>query len=89
MLLLFKYFALVGNAGPFLAPFYLSYRLVKGAFIVTEALGTAVMHIMKLSTYHELGAISPATWLNGITIGLIMIIVEVALIVFGLWFLSK
>lgn len=54
MLLLFKYFALVGNAGPFLAPFYLSYRLVKGAFIVTEALGTAVMHIMKLGTYHEL-----------------------------------
>lgn len=101
--------AIAGSAGPFLAPFYLSYGLVKGAFIGTEALGTAIMHVMKLGTYHELGAISPTTWRNGITIGPIMIlgsyvgkhvlerlsirvfmiIVEVAIVGFGLWFLSK
>lgn len=101
--------AITGSAGPFLASFYLSYGLVKGAFIGTEALGTAVMHVMKLDTYHELGAISPAAWLNGIIIGPIMIlasyigkhvlerlsvrtfmiIVEVAIVGFGFWFLSK
>lgn len=54
-----KYFALIGaifsvisaiagSAGPFLAPFYLSFGLVKGAFIGAEALGTAVMHIIEL-----------------------------------------
>ncbi len=67
------------------------------------------MHVMKLGTYQELGAISPTTWLNGITIGPIMIvgsyigkhvlerlsirtfmiIVEIAIVGFGLWFLSK
>jgi len=63
----------VGSAGPFLAPFYLSYGLVKSAFIGTEALGTAVMHVVKLSTYQSLGAMSPAIWLNGLLLGPLMI----------------
>jgi uncharacterized membrane protein YfcA len=101
--------AIVGSAGPFLAPFYLSYGLVKGAFIGTEALGTAAMHIVKLASYQGLGAISPAMWLNGVLVGpvmivgslvgksilerlstqVFMIIIEVAIIGFGLWFLIK
>jgi hypothetical protein len=66
--------AIVGSAGPFLAPFYLSYGLVKGAFIGTEALGTAAMHITKLASYQGLGVISLNTWINGISIGPVMII---------------
>jgi hypothetical protein len=65
--------AIVGSAGPFLAPFYLSYGLMKGAFIGTEALGTAVMHVTKLSSYQGLGAMSPAIWLTGLLIGPVMI----------------
>jgi len=101
--------AIVGSAGPFLAPFYLAFGLVKGSFIGTEALGTAAMHIVKLASYQWLGAISPTTWLNGVFIGpvmivgsiigksilerlstqVFMIIVEIAIIGFGLWFLIK
>jgi uncharacterized membrane protein YfcA len=63
----------VGSAGPFLAPFYLSHGLVKGAFIGTEALGTAVMHVTKLTSYQGLGVMSPAIWLTGLFIGPVMI----------------
>ena len=99
--------AIVGSAGPFLAPFYLSYGLTKGAFIGTEALGTAVMHITKLSTYQGLGVMSSATWLGGLVLGPVMVlgsftgkhildriptrtflvIVELVIAGFGLWFL--
>lgn len=99
--------AIVGSAGPFLAPFFLSYGLTKGAFIGTEALGTAVMHISKLSTYQGLGVMSSATWLGGLVLGPVMVLgsyagkrildriptraflvlVELVIAGFGLWFL--
>jgi len=66
--------SIVGSAGPFLAPFYLSYGLVKGAFIGSEALGTAIMHVTKLASYQSLGAISLATWTNGLIVGSVMIL---------------
>jgi len=101
--------AIVGSAGPFLAPFYLSYGLTKGAFIGTEALGTAIMHVAKLSTYQSLGAMNLSMWIAGILLGPIMvagsfagkkildrlpvqvflIIVETAIVGFGIWFLIK
>ena len=65
--------AIVGSAGPFLAPFYLSYGLTKGAFIGTEALGTAIMHVAKLLTYQNLGAIDATMWIAGLMLGPIMI----------------
>lgn len=65
--------ATVGSAGPFIAPFYLSYGLTKGAFIGTEALGTALMHIAKLSAYHSLGAINAPMWTSGLLLGPVMI----------------
>ena len=64
----------VGSAGPFLAPFYLSYGLAKGAFIGTEALGTAAMHITKLATYQSLGAMSGSIWLRGLALAPVMIV---------------
>lgn len=66
--------AIVGSAGPFLAPFYLSYGLVKGAFIGTEALGTALMHVAKLGSYQGLDAMSATIWLTGLLLGPVMIL---------------
>ncbi len=43
--------ALVGSAGPFMAPFFLAFGLVRGGYIGTEALGTAIMHVVKMATY--------------------------------------
>lgn len=101
--------AIVGSAGPFLAPFYLTYGLTKGAFIGTEALGTAIMHVAKLATYQGLGAINTQMWIAGLLLGPVMIagsfagkkildripthiflvIVEIAILGFGVWFLFK
>lgn len=66
--------AVFGSAGPFLAPFFLSYGLVKGAFIGTEALGTAFMHVTKLVTYQSLGAMNPNMWISGLLLGPLMVI---------------
>ncbi len=66
--------AVAGSAGPFLAPFYLSYGLTKGAFIGTEALGTAIMHVAKLATYQSLGAVSAQMWAAGLLLGPVMIL---------------
>ena len=43
--------ALLGSVGPLMAPFFLAYGLVKGAYIGTEALSTVVMHVTKLAAY--------------------------------------
>ena len=43
--------ALLGSVGPLMAPFFLAYGLVKGAYIGTEALSTVVMHVTKLVAY--------------------------------------
>lgn len=64
----------VGSAGPFLAPFYLSYGLTKGAFIGTEALGTVVMQLTKLSAYQALDVMSRDIWLSGLILGPVMVI---------------
>ncbi len=64
--------ALVGTVGPLMAPFFLAYGLVKGAFIGTEALATAVMHVTKLTVYGGYGLLSTRTILVGIAIGAVM-----------------
>lgn len=65
--------AIVGSAGPFLAPFYLTYGLTKGAFIGTEALGTAIMHVAKLTGYQGFGAITSGMWCSGMFLAPVMI----------------
>ncbi|MBN1998982.1 sulfite exporter TauE/SafE family protein [candidate division KSB1 bacterium] len=100
---------IVGSAGPFLAPFYLSFGLSKGAFIGTEALGTAIMHILKLSSYQGFSVMSGPIWAAGLLLGPIMIggsylgkrivdkmqqavfikIVEIAVLLSGIWFILK
>ncbi len=66
--------ALVGSAGPFLAPFFLAYGLTRGAYIGTEALATAIMHVTKMATYGAGGAFSCRALFWGAILGPIMIV---------------
>jgi uncharacterized membrane protein YfcA len=60
--------ALLGSIGPLMAPFFLAYGLVKGAYIGTEACASVVMHVTKLLAY---GGTSTLT-LVGVRAGVIM-----------------
>lgn len=60
--------AYLGSAGPFLAPFFLAFGLLRGAYIGTEALGTAIMHVTKMATY----GMSRVFSLNAVCVGLAM-----------------
>ena len=66
--------AVLGTVGPFAAPFFLSYGLVKGAYIGTEAMTTVIMHITKLGVYGSYSLIGINTLLIGLSIGVIMIL---------------
>jgi uncharacterized membrane protein YfcA len=65
--------ALLGSVGPLMAPFFLAYGLVKGAYIGTEALSTVVMHVTKLIAYRGSGALSGADLLSGLVLAPVMI----------------
>jgi uncharacterized protein len=65
--------ALVGGVGPILAPFFLAYGLVKGAYIGTEALATVITHTTKLAVYGRMALISQHALLVGLAMGPIMI----------------
>ena len=69
--------ALLGSVGPIMAPFFLAYGLVKGAYIGTEALSTVVMHVTKLVAYRQTSVLTGASVLIGLALGTIM--------VFGSW----
>ncbi len=64
--------ALVGVVGPFMAPFFLAYGLVRGAYIGTGALATVVMHITKLGVYGGYALIDLNISLVGVAIGSVM-----------------
>ena len=59
----------VGTAGPINAPFFLSYGLVKGAYLATEALGAAAVHSTKSLVYGRFAAIDRASLMIGLAIG--------------------
>ena len=64
--------AVVGVVGPFMAPFFLAFGLVKGAYIGTEALATVMMHVTKLGVYGSYSLIDANNALVGIAIGTVM-----------------
>lgn len=66
--------ALLGSVGPIMAPFFLAYGLVKGAYIGTEALATVVMHVTKLAAYRQASVLSTGAVLAGLALGPIMIV---------------
>ncbi|MBI2189245.1 MAG: sulfite exporter TauE/SafE family protein [Acidobacteria bacterium] len=65
--------ALLGSVGPLMAPFFLAYGLLKGAYIGTEALSTVVMHVAKLAAYRGAAVLSDASILIGLALGPVMI----------------
>ena len=66
--------ALLGSVGPVMAPFFLAYGLVKGAYIGTEALSTVVMHVTKLVAYQQTSILTRLDVLIGFALGPIMIL---------------
>jgi uncharacterized membrane protein YfcA len=66
--------ALVGSVGPLMAPFFLAYGLVRGAYIGTEALSTVVLHVVKLIAYRQTAVLSGAAALTGLALGPVMIL---------------
>lgn len=66
--------ALVGSAGPFLAPFFLGYGLVRASYIGTEALATGVMHVAKMSTYAIDGVFGGRAVATGLGLGPVMLL---------------
>jgi uncharacterized protein len=65
--------ALLGSVGPLMAPFFLAYGLLKGAYIGTEALATVVMHVTKLVAYRQGDVLSGRAVLVGLALGPIMV----------------
>lgn len=66
--------ALLGSVGPLMAPFFLAYGLVKGAYIGTEALATVVMHVTKLIAYRHAAILPLHSVLVGLFLGPVMVL---------------
>lgn len=65
--------ALSGSVGPLMAPFFLAYGLVKGAYIGTEAAATVIMHVVKLVAYSGTAVLSGQAAVIGLALGPLMI----------------
>lgn len=65
--------ALLGSVGPIMAPLFLSYGLLKGAYIGTEALATVVMHVTKLVAYRKMDILSFRAIAAGLALGPLMV----------------
>jgi uncharacterized membrane protein YfcA len=65
--------ALLGSVGPLMAPFFLAFGLVKGAYIGTEALSTVVMHVAKLVAYKQSSVLPLHSVLAGLALGPLMV----------------
>ena len=66
--------ALLGSVGPLMAPLFLAYGLVKGAYIGTEALSTVVMHVTKLLAYRQSSVLPLHAVIAGLALGPLMIL---------------
>ena len=66
--------ALLGSVGPVMAPFFLAYGLVKGAYIGTEAFATVVMHVTKLVAYGGTAILTIQSVAAGLALGPIMVL---------------
>lgn len=65
--------ALLGSVGPLMAPFFLTYGLLKGAYIGTEALSTVVMHVAKLIAYRGSAVLPMHAVVSGLALGPVMV----------------
>jgi uncharacterized protein len=65
--------AIVGSVGPLMAPLFLAYGLVRGAYIGTEALATVTMHVTKLLVYRQSAVLPNGAIVVGLALGPVMI----------------
>lgn len=73
--------ALFGGAGPFGASFFLSYGLMRNAFVGTMAMGMSIINLVKLGVYGTYSLLDRDGLLLALGIGIIM--------VFGAWIGGK
>ncbi len=66
--------ALLGSVGPLVAPFFLAYGLMKGAYIGTEALAAVIMHVTKTATYGGMSLLTTYNVGMGLLLGPVMIL---------------
>lgn len=69
--------AIAGTTGPINAPFFLAYGLVKGAFLATESLGAAAIHLIKSGVYGRFALLDAHTLAIGAGLG--------AMLALGAW----
>ncbi len=62
--------AIIGSAGPLLAPFYINYGLAKEEFLATQALNRVFIHTTKLMAYAFFAALNPTYMGYGLLLGL-------------------
>lgn len=60
---------LVASTGPLNTPFFLAYGLTKGAFLATEAVGSAAVSTTKSLVFRNLGALPLETIASGMMVG--------------------
>lgn len=60
---------LVATTGPINTPFFLAYGLTKGAYLSTEAVGSAAISMTKLAVFRKFDALPTETLLRGLLIG--------------------
>lgn len=60
---------LVLSTGPLSVPVFLSYGLLKGAFLATEAASSLFIYLSKVVTFHEFGALPVDVLLQGLIVG--------------------
>jgi uncharacterized membrane protein YfcA len=65
---------IVGTVAPINAPFLLAYGLVKGAYLATEALGAAAVHLTKAAVYGCFAALTFETSGYGLILGRALIV---------------
>ncbi|RBA24299.1 sulfite exporter TauE/SafE family protein [Herminiimonas fonticola] len=57
------------STGPLSVPAFISYGLVKGAFIATEAASSLFLYVSKIITFGEFGAMPPNIFIKGLLVG--------------------
>ena len=60
---------IVASTGPINAPFFLAYGLTKGAYLSTEAFGSAAVSLTKITTFSLRGAVSFENLMRGLGVG--------------------
>ncbi len=64
---------LLEGVGPLMAPFFLAYGLLRGAYIGTDALASTFMHVAKLTVFGGAAILTPPVLLAGLLLAPFMI----------------